>query len=1042
MGKAVVCFAILLAVLSDRGLCSSSLKEFYVKPTGSRAECPSPCHSLQDYADNSSFTANNSKFIFLEGEHHLGTVVHIRNVANLSMVGASSRVKILCVTMPSGFHIEEFVSLNIENMTILNCREKNSSIYLGAGSDVSFKCVNLSSNLSTSDLWYKAVITLTTVNVVGTFVVSDSSFLAYSPDDIAYYGLYMIRNAPSNSPILIKNNVFAAPIQFHYTCGTNDCSQDSVEFTNNTFIDSSVVLANGGSVVMRDAVFSGLSTFSFMADPESTDTTLLAATLQNISFDEVWAYLYGVAIWFVNCTFENNVDGPAITAVNSRLVFEGDNVFRNNTSLVGGAIALHESSTISLEPYTHILFVKNHANYVGGAIYTNHTASDKHCFFDASSGIDQRQVTFIGNAASFGGSSLYGGLQGCSEEVFDAVFDITNTEADPSAIASDPYKVCLCESDKHQPDCSREISVSVFPGQVFSLRLAVVGASPLAGVVPGAIHAFFFSHEATLDSSQVTQISDQPYCYDFNYSVYGTEYDTVTLNLAPEPNFLNMLFGIGGDYMTIGVQLKECPAGFSFSNTSGSCVCEPSFERYNILCDINDQSYVRPVNSWLGFMNESSTELVVAFARNCPLGYCKPDVVNITLNNSNTQCEPHRTGLLCGKCDSEGGYSLTLGNGRCAMCSNTYLLHLFPLALAGLLLVVVLFALNLTVTEGSINGLIFYANVLSMSNAVQFSERGSQYLYTFLAWLNLDLGIATCLYDGMDGYSETWLEFVFPAYLLLIIIAIIIFYRQFPAFAHRVCGENAVKVIATPLLLFYTKLQRTVVTIMSFTVLEYSNGSVRYAWLYDANVKYFKGKHLYLGIAGTFVLVFIILPYALCLTFFQQLQACSGHKLFQWANKLKPVFDAYAGPYNDKYRFWTGMLLLVRTLLIILFTINYAASVEVNLLIISVVSCALLIAQSNGILYKKWPSNFLESFFYGQLIVFSVGTVYARHSDFKNITIVADISIALTLLVFLAVLGYHVINRMHAFKRYCYHFKGYADIEEDIPHSREIDSIN
>ena len=282
MGKAVLCFAILLA---DRGLCSSSLKEFYVKPTGSRAECPSPCHSLQDYADNSSLTANNSKFIFLEGEHHLGTVVDIRSVASLSMIGVSSRVKILCVTMPSGFHIEEFVSLNIENMTILNCRETN---YLGTGSDVSFKCVNLSSNLS-SDLRYKAVITLTTVNVVRTFVVSDSSFLAYSPDDIAYYGLYMIRNAPSISPILIKNNVFAAPIRFHYTCGTNDCSQDSVEFTNNTFIDSSVVLANGGSVVMKDAVFSGLSTFSFMADPESTDTALLAATLQNISLDEVWA---------------------------------------------------------------------------------------------------------------------------------------------------------------------------------------------------------------------------------------------------------------------------------------------------------------------------------------------------------------------------------------------------------------------------------------------------------------------------------------------------------------------------------------------------------------------------------------------------------------------------------------------------------------------------------------------------------------------------------------------------------------------------------
>ena len=77
-----------------------------------------------------------------------------------------------------------------------------------------------------------------------------------------------------------------------------------------------------------------------------------------------------------------------------------------------------------------------------------------------------------------------------------------------------------------------------------------------------------------------------------------------------------------------------------------------------------------------------------------------------------------------------------------------------------------------------------------------------------------------------------------------------------------------------------------------------------------------------------------------------------------------------------------------------------------------------------------------------QLIVFSVGTTYAWNNNFKNIMIVADTSIALTLIVFLAVLGYHVVNQIYAFKRYCYHFKGYADIDESIRHSREIDSLN
>ena len=756
---------------------------------------------------------------------------------------------------------------------------------------------------------------------------------------------------------------------------------------------------------------------------------------------------FDAAVLFANCTFENNTGGSLIGVVGSKVIFQGNNVFRNNSALIGAGVSLTQSY-IYFQPHTNVLFEGNHADYVGGAIYTDSQPGDK-CFYYAigsSRSNSTVQVNFVGNTAQFAGSSIYGDIFTCCEDGsscnnFYNIFNTSNTETDPSAIASDPQKVCFCDDNKLQPNCSNlNYSTNVFPGQVFPIRLAVVGGE-FDGVVTGAVRAYF-NHfiDATIVPS--SQNSDIPFCSNLNYTINSRTHSKIlTFELIPEKYFFEQVTADTGALIYVTVNLLDCPLGFSLSPMTGSCVCDPRLDYSNIECNINNQSFLRPANSWIGFAQQSpvaSRKTGVLFHPNCPIGYCLPRDVSVTSNTSDSQCEPHRTGLLCGKC--EDGYSLTLGNQKCKKCSNTYLLLILPFAVAGLLLVVVLFALNLTVTEGSINGLIFYANVLSMSNAVQFSERGSQYIYTFLAWLNLDLGIATCLYDGMDGYSETWLEFVFPAYLLMIIIAIILFYRKFPALAHRVCGENAVKVIATPLLLFYTKLQRTVVTIMSFTGLEYSNDMVRYVWLYDANVEYFKGKHLYLGIAGIFVLVFIILPYALCLTFFQQLQACSGHRLFQWVNKLKPVFDAYAGPYKDKYRFWTGMLLLVRTLLIILFTINYAGSVEVNLLIISVVSCALLIAQSNGI-YKKWPCNFLEAFFHGQLIVFSAGAAYARHKNY-NVMIVTDTSISLTLIVFLVLLGYHIMNRIHTIKRYCYHLKGYADIEEDIPHSREINSVS
>ena len=455
-------------------------------------------------------------------------------------------------------------------------------------------------------------------------------------------------------------------------------------------------------------------------------------------------------------------------------------------------------------------------------------------------------------------------------------------------------------------------------------------------------------------------------------------------------------------------------------------------------CNINNNSFFRSANSrtWIGFIGKSSyasSKPGVMYHPNCPIGYCSRRDVNVTSNTSDDQCEPHRTGLLCGECKE--GYTLTLGDGKCVQCSNTYLLLILPLALSGLFLVAILFALNLTVTEGSINGLIFYANVIAMNRTVLLSGETS-YIYIFLAWINLDIGISTCLFNGMDAYPEIWLQFVFPVYLWIIILVIILFYRKFPSLANRLGGVNAVKVLATLLLLSYTKLQRTVVTILSFTTLEYPDGTVRRVWLYDANVEFFTGKHLYLGIAGILVLVFLIVPYTLCLVFFQQLQACSGHRLFQWVNKLKPVFDSYAGPYKDKYRFWIGMLLVARTLLLILFTTNTEASIKFSSLVVLVVSVSLLLANTNGA-YKKLPCNFLESFFYLQLVVFAGSLLYVNNNH-GNITAVADTSFGLSLVVFLAVLGYHSL-RWKSFKTRYYRLKGYDNLEASFYHERMND---
>ena len=76
--------------------------------------------------------------------------------------------------------------------------------------------------------------------------------------------------------------------------------------------------------------------------------------------------------------------------------------------------------------------------------------------------------------------------------------------------------------------------------------------------------------------------------------------------------------------------------------------------------------------------------------------------------------------------------------------------------------------LNLSVSVGTINGLLFYANMVKLNEAFFFPNGNIPVVSQFISWLNLDLGIEVCLFDGLDGYLNTWLQFAFPANLFLL----------------------------------------------------------------------------------------------------------------------------------------------------------------------------------------------------------------------------------------------------------------------------------
>ena len=92
------------------------------------------------------------------------------------------------------------------------------------------------------------------------------------------------------------------------------------------------------------------------------------------------------------------------------------------------------------------------------------------------------------------------------------------------------------------------------------------------------------------------------------------------------------------------------------------------------------------------------------------------NMYTLSLNESDLQCTNGRSGILCGRC--QPGLSLMLGSNKCRSCNDRYLLLLVVFILAGIILVIFLLVFNLMVSVGSINGLLFYANMIKLNENV------------------------------------------------------------------------------------------------------------------------------------------------------------------------------------------------------------------------------------------------------------------------------------------------------------------------------------
>ena len=806
------------------------------------------------------------------------------------------------------------------------------------------------------------------------------------------------------------------------------------------FINNSAF--RGGAILLSDTTvlsFSGISNFVNNLAVGDAGGAIYTSYNSVVSFNGTSSFInnsagdgHGGAIYTSynsvvsfngTSNFTNNsasADGGAIyTAGNASLYFNKSNNFVGNSAHNGGAVYL-SSSTFYIPPKAIVYWENNHAN-LGGAVYvddlsnpfvycnqTRSRTTKGNCFFqlygqNLSNGIDT-QLYFKNNSADAAGSELYGGaIDNCtltgldsysSGEVFDMLVHIDDDNTD-SKISSFPFQICPCENNNINCNESH-ISRHVYPGAKF--HVSVIATGQRNGVVSSKVRSYISN--GYLQNFQYSQQANT-FCSTFSYTAFSLNNSNIVLYAdGPCSTF--------SDKLVICCQMYQtCPSGFSLSKSASSCICEPRLERYTHNCNITSGlgqiTRYSGQRFWVGY-DQSQQLILHPF---CPLDYCVSHKVVFPLNDTNIQCAYNRSSLLCGACKE--GYSLVLGTSRCRKCTNDYYLALLiPFAVMGVALVLLLLICKLTVATGTLSGLMFYANIVGINRTIFLPVESTNAFSIFIAWVNIDFGIETCFYNGLDAYSKTWLQFVFPVYIW-VLVGLMILVSHFSRTFAKLLGNNPVSVLATLILLSYTKILRTLITALYITYLEYPTYN-RSVWLYDANIDYLSGKHIPLFIMAVFVFLFLFLPYTLLLLFGQWLQAISHLRLFSWVNRLKPFMDSYHAPYKPKHRYWPGLLLTLRFVLLLVFAFefNSQGDTSINLLAILVVTGVLQMwAWVSGGVYKNWCLDALEGTFVLNLIILVGATSYVNHSH-RNQLAVGYTSVSIALTTFIGILVFQL----------------------------------
>jgi predicted outer membrane repeat protein len=708
-----------------------------------------------------------------------------------------------------------------------------------------------------------------------------------------------------------------------------------------------------------------------------------------------------------------NTDGGALYATGTIIFFRNLTSVFFNSAKRGGAMFLTTTTTLTLGEYTTLNTSHNHASIDGGVIFFEDLALPLQCNFDEKSGAFENRnriaelpqcflqskgvldMTFgeyhitvaiytLNDTAGRKANFIHGGLLDRCRFDISALAEIRTNNIEPlavlpygiltqqliqahdvnasSVISSSPYKLCFCEGiDRY--NCSSTEKLVVCRGQTFILHLLAMSVhdTPTETFVSAGV-----KKSARLDLNQSSQFLHSK-CSPLTFSLYSAQYYEELL-LFPEGPCRDT----GLAKAVVHVSLRPCPDGFMQSGEQ--CICEERLQAYDAQCTIDSNIYVTRGNGpefWVSTLYSNLTYQGLILHKNCPADYCKKGPIDFFFGRTRQPVcqQPQWDAVwhLCRKLQPRvrqfsmqrmSKHLLIFASCFCCCWNSSCCLSVLIEATA------------------VINSVVLYANIVQVSKESYFANVRSSVLTVFIAWMNLDLGVETCFYDGMKAYEQTLLQFAFPIYVW-ILISLIVLVSRYSITASKLVGHNPIAVLATLLLMSYTKMLKIIVDVYNFANLDYPGGREVVVWRKDATIPYMQSQHLILMVVTSTMLVFLFIPYTIFLSVGHKLYRFSNRKHFRWFNKLKPLLDSYYAPYKPHTRYWTGFMLLIRCLLYAVIALT--STNMSHLVIIIAFTAVIIIAWLSVRVYKTTFANVVEASVYLNLVTLSAAS--ATHTN-------------------------------------------------------------